>query len=37
MLKNILISKTVMRKINMKVHIYDIKTVNLDVELPIIG
>lgn len=34
MLKNILISKTVMKKTSMKVHIYEIRSINLDVDLP---
>lgn len=34
LLKNSLIAKTVIKKINIKVCLYNIKTVNLDVELP---
>jgi hypothetical protein len=31
MLRNLLKAKSIMKKINIKVHLYDIKTVNLDV------
>lgn len=34
LIKNTLIAKTVMKKINMKTHLYDVKTTFLDVEVP---